>query len=78
VADALTIKGGGEYRTYSFDTFGFQQAVSQLSGADRATDVTNLGPDRIDQRRAEHPGGDRPQLYRPRYRQDQRLSEHLR
>lgn len=43
VTDGLTIKGGGEYRTYSFDTFGFQQAVSQLSGADRATDVTNLG-----------------------------------
>ena len=41
--EGLTIKGGGEYRTYSFDTFGFQQAVSQLSGADRATDVTNLG-----------------------------------
>jgi iron complex outermembrane recepter protein len=43
IEDGLTIKGGGEYRTYSFDTWGFQQAVSQLSGADRATDVTNLG-----------------------------------
>lgn len=43
LTDGLTIKGGGEYRTYSFDTFGFQQAVSQLAGADRATDVTNLG-----------------------------------
>jgi TonB-dependent receptor len=43
LTDELTIKGGGEYRTYGFDTFGFQQAVSTLSGADRATDVTNLG-----------------------------------
>ena len=43
LSDELTIKGGGEYRTYGFDTYGFQQEVSQLSGADRATDVTNLG-----------------------------------
>lgn len=43
LTDEITIKGGGEYRTYGFDTFGFQQAVSTLSGADRATDVTNLG-----------------------------------
>jgi len=43
LTDELTIKAGGEYRTYNFDTFGFQQAVSTLSGADRATDVSNLG-----------------------------------
>lgn len=43
LSDEITIKGGGEYRTYGFDTFGFQQAVSTLSGADRATDVSNLG-----------------------------------
>ncbi|KHL24392.1 hypothetical protein PK98_10005 [Croceibacterium mercuriale] len=43
LTDDLTIKAGAEYRTYGFDTFGFQQAVSALTGADRATDVTNLG-----------------------------------
>jgi TonB-dependent receptor len=43
LTDEITIKGGGEYRTYGFDTYGFQQAVSTLSGADRATNVTNLG-----------------------------------
>ncbi|MGF7151184.1 TonB-dependent receptor [Sphingomonas zeicaulis] len=43
LTEDITIKGGGEYRTYGFDTFGFQQAVSTLSGADRATDVSNLG-----------------------------------
>lgn len=43
LTDEITLKGGGEYRTYGFDTYGFQQAVSTLSGADRATDVTNLG-----------------------------------
>jgi TonB-dependent receptor len=43
LTDDLTIKAGAEYRTYDFDTFGFQQAVSALTGADRATDVTNLG-----------------------------------
>ncbi|WP_347302881.1 TonB-dependent receptor [Croceibacterium sp. TMG7-5b_MA50] len=43
LTDDLTIKAGAEYRTYDFETFGFQQEVSALSGADRATDVTNLG-----------------------------------
>jgi TonB-dependent receptor len=43
LTDQITIKAGGEYRTYGFDTYGFQQAVSVLSGSDRATDVTNLG-----------------------------------
>lgn len=43
LTDGLTIKGGGEYHTYRFDTFGFQAAVTKLSGADLATDVTNLG-----------------------------------
>lgn len=43
LTDGLTLKGGGEYHTYSFDTYGVQQAVSTLSGSDAATDVTNLG-----------------------------------
>jgi len=43
LTDEMTLKGGGEYRTYGFETYGFQQAVSVLSGADRATDVSNLG-----------------------------------
>ena len=43
VAEGFTVKGGGIYHSYGFDTGGFQQAVSVLSGADRATNVTNLG-----------------------------------
>ncbi|QAY77462.1 TonB-dependent receptor [Sphingosinicella sp. BN140058] len=39
----VTLKGGGEYRTYAFDTFGNQQAVSTLSGADRQVGVDALG-----------------------------------
>lgn len=39
----IAIKGGGEYHTYSFDTWGYQQAASVLTGSDRATDVTDLG-----------------------------------
>jgi iron complex outermembrane receptor protein len=41
--DGLTLKSGGTYHTYGFDTFGYQAAVTVLSGADRATNVTNLG-----------------------------------
>ncbi|WP_369060296.1 TonB-dependent receptor [Caulobacter sp. 73W] len=40
---AVTFKAGGEYRTYGFDTFGMQQAVSVLSGADRIVGVGNVG-----------------------------------
>ena len=39
----FTIKAGGEYRTYTFDTFGYQQAQSVLSGADRVVGVDDLG-----------------------------------
>ncbi len=39
----ITIKGGGEFRTYGFSTFGNQQAVSVLSGSDRVVGVDQLG-----------------------------------
>jgi len=39
----FTIKAGGEYRTYGFDTFGYQQAASVLTGADRVVGVDALG-----------------------------------
>jgi len=39
----FTIKAGGEYRIYGFDTFGMQQAASVLSGADRVVGVDALG-----------------------------------
>lgn len=42
LVDGLTLKAGGTYHTYGFDTFGFQAAVTTLSGANRPTDVTNL------------------------------------
>lgn len=40
---SVTFKFGGEYRTYGFNTFGFQQAASALTGADRVVDVDDLG-----------------------------------
>ncbi|KAK0332477.1 hypothetical protein LTR94_024685, partial [Friedmanniomyces endolithicus] len=41
--DAVSLKFGGEYRTYGFDTEGFQQASQNLAGADRVTGVDALG-----------------------------------
>lgn len=43
LTDSITIKGGAEYRTYSFDTFGNQQAASVLTGSDRVVGVDSLG-----------------------------------
>lgn len=43
LTDGLTIKTGGEYHTYHFDTYGFQAAVTTLTGANSPTDVSSLG-----------------------------------
>jgi TonB-dependent receptor len=43
ISDVFTVKAGAEFRTYGFSTFGNQQAVSVLSGADRVTGVDALG-----------------------------------
>ncbi len=40
---SLTLKFGGEYRTYGFETFGVSRATTALSGADRVTGVDDLG-----------------------------------
>lgn len=40
---SVTLKVGGEYRTYGFETFGLQRASSATVGADRLTGVDSIG-----------------------------------
>ncbi len=41
--DSVSIKGGGEYRTYAFETFGLARAVTTPTGADRIVGVDRVG-----------------------------------
>lgn len=40
---SITLKGGGEYRTYGFSTWGVSRAATATAGADRITGVDALG-----------------------------------
>lgn len=40
---SVTLKGGGEYRTYGFSTWGLSRAITATSGADKITGVDALG-----------------------------------
>ena len=40
---SISFKGGGEYRTYGFETFGLARAITNTSGADRLTGVDSIG-----------------------------------
>ncbi|MNU51542.1 catecholate siderophore receptor CirA [compost metagenome] len=40
---SITLKGGGEYRTYGFSTWGVARAATATAGADRITGVDALG-----------------------------------
>ncbi|WP_306003548.1 TonB-dependent receptor [Brevundimonas sp. C43] len=42
-SDSLTIKIGGEYRTYGFETFGLTRTKTSPTGADRLTGVDSIG-----------------------------------
>lgn len=42
-SDSLSFKGGGEYRTYAFETFGLARAQTAPTGADRLTGVDSIG-----------------------------------
>lgn len=42
-SDSLTLKLGGEYRTYSFETFGLTRTKTNPTGADRLTGVDSIG-----------------------------------
>ncbi|MNS18301.1 catecholate siderophore receptor CirA [compost metagenome] len=42
-APSVTLKGGGEYRTYGFSTWGLSRAITATSGADKITGVDALG-----------------------------------
>jgi iron complex outermembrane receptor protein len=41
--DSISIKGGGEYRTYAFETFGLARAITTPAGADRIVGVDRVG-----------------------------------
>ena len=40
---SITFKGGGEYRTYAFETFGLARAQTSPTGDDRLTGVDSIG-----------------------------------
>ncbi|WP_313005023.1 TonB-dependent receptor [Brevundimonas sp.] len=40
---SITLKGGGEYRTYGFSTWGLSRTATNTTGADRITGVDALG-----------------------------------
>ncbi|NSX32910.1 TonB-dependent receptor [Brevundimonas vesicularis] len=42
-SDSLTLKLGGEYRTYGFETFGLTRTKTNPTGADRLTGVDSIG-----------------------------------
>jgi len=42
-SDSLTLKIGGEYRTYGFETFGLTRTKTSPTGADRLTGVDSIG-----------------------------------
>ena len=41
--ESFSIKAGGEYRTYAFETFGLARAQTSPTGADRLTGVDSIG-----------------------------------
>ncbi|WGM31878.1 TonB-dependent receptor [Brevundimonas sp. NIBR11] len=41
--DSFSIKGGGEYRTYAFETFGLARAITTPTGVDRIVGVDRVG-----------------------------------